>query len=86
MRSPRRQAFKSVQNAEQVISCGFSFRDDHFTQILKEATRRKDEPLDLRIVDPSIEAFNETAKRLSGCKVDITPISKRLGDFVQTLN
>lgn len=86
LRDTWQQAFESLSKAEKALSCGYSFRDEHFNQIIREATRKRDEPLDLTIVDPSIGALDEIDKRLSPCRLRITPIAKNLADFVKTLD
>ncbi|MDY7037638.1 MAG: hypothetical protein SV375_15930, partial [Thermodesulfobacteriota bacterium] len=80
-----RQAFESLREADEALACGFSFRDDHFNQILREATRSRGCPLNLTVVDPSVHTLKHIEATLSMCNINPTLLATDLGDFVEGL-
>lgn len=80
-----KQAFQALQNADEILSCGFSFRDKYFNQIIQESLRQRNKPLNFKIVDPSKEAISDISKRLTNCNLKIIPIVNDLRDYSETL-
>ena len=80
-----KEAYNAIENAEEAVSCGFSFADQHFNQVLSEATRKRGKALPLTIVNRSENSYREIKKRINDCKVNLTPYTGGIVKFGSSL-
>jgi hypothetical protein len=75
---------RAFEDAKEVIAIGFSFRDEHFNQILAESVSFRHEPLKMLIVTPS--NLSQQASRLRTLPgLILSNFQGTLSDFVTTL-
>ena len=82
MKQVWKHVYKSIVDCDEVLAIGFSFRDEHFNQIIIESSFDRPKPLRFRVVTKSRENFSRISRRLSAANLQIEHINGWLEDFV----
>lgn len=80
-----RQAKEAIQEADELLACGFSFRDSHFNQMVRECAHGKSKPLKIKIATKDEEVIKHVNKSYRKANVDIEYIDAWLDGLVAKL-
>lgn len=61
----------ALSSADQALACGFSFRDAHFNEVLRQAMRNRISDLELTIVTRDKPAFKKIQAEFRGTRVRV---------------
>ena len=72
---------RAVENAERIVSIGFTFYDQHFNAILASATMKSKRAKQLIVVSPRASTINGIAERLKIAAVHVEPFCGTFADY-----
>lgn len=74
----------ALEKATEILAIGFSFRDDHFNQVLFESARTNRSALKLTIVTKEKDVFRAVQNRLRHSGIVLSHFDGLLSDYVAT--
>lgn len=70
-----------ISEASEVYACGFSFRDVHFNEVLRQAARTRRADLRLTAATPDKTVISSVTSEFRGSRVEVVPFIGSLEDF-----
>lgn len=80
-----RQVYDSLENADEIVAIGYSFRDLHFNQLIYEALRCKSAPVPMTIVTKSDKDATAIIEATDWLNLKVTPISGGFENYANML-
>jgi len=74
----------ALENCDEILSLGFSFRDDHFNQILFEATKSHPAPTKLTVVSRDVDEFDYITNRFRSANIHFEHFDGWFKEYVST--
>lgn len=81
-----RLARKAIQSSDEVFSCGFSFRDRHFVQLVRESSLVRKDPIMLNVITKDPGEIRSIKGHFRKANVEVVHyVDGWLSDFVKNL-
>jgi hypothetical protein len=72
----------AIARADQVVACGFSFRDSHFNEVFRQACRGRSKTLPLTTVTQDAVVLERTALEFHGQRIGVEQRPGWIADFM----
>ncbi len=75
--------YESILESDVVYACGFSFRDKHFNEIIKNISNIRDSRIEFRIIDYNEKIIEFLESEFKGFEIDFIYETKTLKEFIE---